>query len=438
LYGAAYRYFGTWTKALIAAGLPPTSGWTKPRVLEAIRIRFQKHASVPAIWQNKSLATAAGRRFGSRRAALMAAGVIPPNSVAKHSMTRQRIKDTILERYEKGLRLTGHDNPDLIDHARRHFGSWNKAISAAGLVPRQFTKWSKQRVIDELQTLRRQGSFENSTRVPDVNLLSAARRQFGCLHKALVAAGILTPGDTLRRNKKWTRQQVIQAIQNRYLQGLPMTYAGDRNLAAAARKCFGSWTEALMVAGLSTEAHRKRRRSWSREDIIREIQARRRQGLKTTDVCRSDGRLAAAAQRYFGRWHNALVAAEILPPDAKPRTLQSWSRQRVIREIQQRQRQGLTLNGNAPANSQLNATAKRHFGSWNAAIIAAGAVGAYGLHRKWYPDSVLDEIRAQHERGVPMTAVRKRYRSLAYAARRYFGGWRKALAAAGVARGAGQ
>lgn len=231
--------------------------WPNQSVLAEINARYQETGTIPGIWQNRRLATAAYNRFGSRRAALVAAGIVPPDPPRRTSLTAQAIIKTILARRKLALPLTGAGNPDLLDGARKHFGSWNKALVAAGLAPaRPFTPWPEERVVEALRTLKRQGQFEDSTKIVDKNLQSAARRRFGTLRAALVAAGILTSGETVRRKRKWTSERVIKTLQERRLQGLPLRFDSDRRLAMAAWKRFGSWQHALTAAGLRRETGR--------------------------------------------------------------------------------------------------------------------------------------------------------------------------------------
>jgi hypothetical protein len=227
-----------------------------------MRARYEATGSLLGIWQDKRLATAAFRRFGSRHAAQVAAGIIPADAPRRCSLTRQGVIHALLARHRQGRMLTADANLDLVDRARRLFGTWNGALEAAGLTPlHRSTRWSRERVIEAIQSLERHGHFEgSSTKIADKNLQSAARRRFGTLRAALIAAGILAPDETVRRQRKWTRQRVIEMLQDRRLQGLPLHYESDPRLAMAAWKYFGGWQRALDAAGLRREARTRKRR----------------------------------------------------------------------------------------------------------------------------------------------------------------------------------
>ena len=54
-------------------------------------------------------------------------------------------------------------------------------------------------------------------------------------------------------------------------------------------------------------------RRWNRQRIIAAIQERQRRGLKLTDVDEHDVALAQAARAYFGGWAAAVQAAGSTP-----------------------------------------------------------------------------------------------------------------------------
>ena len=108
------------------------------------------------------------------------------------------------------------------------------------------------------------------------------------------------------------------------------------------------------------------RRTWTNETVICAIQDYYRQG-RLAKVRNEDCGLYLAAAKRFGTWHKALIAAGITP------TRQSWPRERVIAEIIDRHRRGLPLTC-ARKESSLRGAAVRHFGSWHAAVLAAGLV----------------------------------------------------------------
>ena len=129
---------------------------------------------------------------------------------------------------------------------------------------------------------------------------------------------------------------------------------------------------------------------------------------------------------------------------------QVWTPELILDGIQRLARKGGPLSHGSVvgANPRLLYAAERLFGSWSAALAAAGVnlaeVRSESKARraekitKWSPESIVDQIKKLASSGERVTglAVRLRYPSLYYAAvsDRYFGGWSAALAAAGLER----
>jgi hypothetical protein len=105
----------------------------------------------------------------------------------------------------------------------------------------------------------------------------------------------------------------------------------------------------------------------------------------------------------------------------------------VIAEIRKRKREGAALTGRAVPD-RLRTAAAHAFGSWRAAIAAAGyRYVDVSAHRKYSDDDLLDEIRALARDNPAMTYAEVRRHRLADTLRRRFGSLRAALVRAGHA-----
>jgi hypothetical protein len=148
-----------------------------------------------------------------------------------------------------------------------------------------------------------------------ISLLRAATRYFGTWEAAITFAGLNY--EEIRRYKSWNRQRIITRIQELYENGVDLSWRNvcnhvDPQLAAAATKKshFGSWREALNAAGLDYETIR-RYRDWDDDrvlDLVREY-ANKGQQLNAKNVQQEDVALITAARRRFDSWHEALSAA---------------------------------------------------------------------------------------------------------------------------------
>lgn len=137
-------------------------------------------------------------------------------------------------------------------------------------------------------------------------------RLFGSWEKALKATGLQLPPRGTVHNKKWTKEKIVAEIQRI---DCPLRYSdiiasGRNNIYIAAQKLFGSWENAVVAAGLKVApaVHDKRDQRWTREKVLSEIRR-----LGTTghiDLARM-GRLDLyyGARTAFGSWRAALAAA---------------------------------------------------------------------------------------------------------------------------------
>ncbi len=427
---AMRRYFGSQDAALAAAGITEGRRWTEERVLEQLRAYRKRGLPRGGRDVPEALASAAHRLFGSWNAAIQAAGFTPVRCPAKP--TRRSAQDVLRElqwRQTQGLPLTSTADPRLYEAAKVKFGSWCDALEAAGIACKRQQKWSKEQILDQLRRWDAEGHFDDSTWLEDRTFAYAAYRLFGSWPAALVEAGILVPGQKARRRTEWTRQRVIETLQDRHVNGPPISHKKDKKLIAAAIVRFGTWHAARRAAGIPAGRPKTQTR-WTPEKVIGELRIRSERGQKMTNMDHTDACLADAARRYFGSYHDALVAAGLAAP-REPRKRTRWTRERLIAEIQSRHREGRPLSSGCLNNGSLVRAALRLFGGWRAALQAAGIPGVRIPRAKWDHQRVLDEIRTQKRKGVPLrkTSVGQ---SLYLVACRRFGSWRAALAAAGV------
>ena len=327
----------------------PRRTWTKDLVLDAIR-RSYAQGTLRTRWrEERSLIRAAVERFGSWQAAIEAAGL--PKYV--RSWIKRSTIEAIRALQREGVPLDRiwKEDPTLYHTAKRYFGTWRNALLAAGL-PCHRQTWSRRRVLDEIQDRRRRG--ESVAEMRSWNALAAAAKlYFGTWGAALLAAGV-----PYTRPRRWTKHMVLEQIRDRHQRGLPLVSSCRevRPLSQAGNRLFGSWNLALVAAGVPTN-----HRQWSKERVIQEIQHHYGHNLGTP--CRDDA-LKAAATRLFGSWTNAKSAAGAL--SARER-----SRQRIIQAIQDRYVKGEPVES-LREDPKLALAAKRAFGSWGKALLAAG------------------------------------------------------------------
>ena len=261
----------------------------------------------------------------------------------------------------------------------------------------------------------------------------------------------------------WTREKIIRDICRRESAGLPLCLSVhnqgvEAGMYQAASRIFGSWKNAVTAAGFPASRARKNS-DWTPARIKKVIRSlsHRKQPLGACELKNRYGHFVAAARRQFGSWSRAVIAAGIDPQ--RMRRAPTWSRERVIEQI-------LTLAlRNEPLQRRLVQprafveAATRLFGSWKAAVAAAGldlnvVAGCQPLmpsrpravnhavtlaanhrpHTRWTDDDILSGISRRFRDNLALyaTAVYDDDRALYRAATRRFGNWKTALQSAGL------
>ncbi len=198
------------------------------------------------------------------------------------------------------------------------------------------------------------------------------------------------------------------------------------------------WSAAsrLKVGRSIVRHHDRIGRKWSPEAVLEKVRARgaASKAMHLTAVLEEGLRdLVAAATVHLGSWGEACRAAGI----GNYRLRKSWTRDEVLAEIQSRHRAGKPMYQRAVLldHRSLVAGARKSIGAWTEALRLAGVPKELRKEKRgpwiWTHERILEEIRRLHDvgqsvaaRGVPPT--------LYQAGRKRFGGWGRALEAAGV------
>lgn len=239
-----------------------------------------------------------------------------------------------------------------------------------------FNRWNRERVIEALRDLVGGGDFVPYHLVrKDPPLSRAVRRYFGCYRYALQAAGLSRAPHPYRRQER--RAAIVKMIHERIAAGLPLNSNGVRlewdSLYHRAVRRFGSWSEALRAADLDAEKCRARRR-WTREQVLQAIEARKGAGLSVRpyDVFRQDRKLYSKACEHFSSWRAALEAVGV-PYDGMATHLR-LSDEEVLARVRAyvADAGSLVVSHALKIRPGLVAAARRHFGSWRYALEKAG------------------------------------------------------------------
>jgi hypothetical protein len=206
---------------------------------------------------------------------------------------------------------------------------------------------------------------------------------FGSWRAALDAAGV-DDERAPKRRRKWTRERIIRRIRELHDRGVDLSHSSAKRehqylvVVASDERMFGSWREAVEASGLSYDAVSKHE-SWTKEKIISRIRQLHRRGesLSHESTKQKHGALVSAASspRYFGSWERAIRAAGLSYD--RIRRIESWDRAKILEKIRELHAQGVALNNanmrRMGYRGMMEAAARRqNFGSWEAAVRAAG------------------------------------------------------------------
>jgi len=202
---AAAKYVGSWTRARALAGVSfkpmrrsTMEAWDAARVVAVIRERRHRDEPLAASKVPRSLLSAAGRIFGSWRAAITAAGLDYESIMLARRVEDGEILDWLRTLAGAKPEMTLFDLDKLGEHAvicRRRWGSYEAAAKAAGIAgwPRRTRApaMSRTSVLRELRKRAKQALTVAAVRKSEggYQLITGVLHHFETWDDALIAAG---------------------------------------------------------------------------------------------------------------------------------------------------------------------------------------------------------------------------------------------------------
>jgi len=243
--------------------------WTKDEIVKAIKRAYAQGRDLSyngMAAKQQSLVSAAAYHFGSYRKAVERAGVDYAEVTRRPRWNKQRIIALVksARRDEQDLHWSAvTKRRDELGRAAfaslqpRLFGSWDRALTAAGLDAddvNRYRKWDKDSIVFELRARSRDHEPLNSGSLQrdEPGLHAAAVRHFGSYDDALRAAK-LDPMK-LRQRRAWNKQRVRDDLKDAQKDGGHLSDSSIRKenpaLYGAAVRLFGSFTAARTAAGI--------------------------------------------------------------------------------------------------------------------------------------------------------------------------------------------
>jgi len=368
-----------------------------------------------------------------------------------------------------------HRDVTLSSAGKKFFGGWKQAIEAAGLDYNLIKKNSPGRKYPDkasvIKEIRRRASAGKPLYVLSLNvgehrdavLYIYSKEYFGSWKLAIKAAGL--PEKALKppvRRIYPDKASIIAGIQKRHAENKPVHVTAitrgewrDETLWIRGVEYFGSWENAIEVAGLSPDKllnPTRPSRYPNKTSVIKEIQRRETTGLPLNGLAvakgsQRDPSLHKHGQKHFGSWQNALEAAGVSFEEVRLKPKCRYpDKDSVITKIKQMYKEGIPLNGLAIAKGKqsdptLYKCAQKYFGKWETAIETAG-ISYKEIRAKKRPlrypdkDAIIREIRRRVSVGLSINGLAvsegKEADTALYKYAPYFlGSWKKAVSAAG-------
>ncbi len=140
-------------------------------------------------------------------------------------------------------------------------------------------RWSREEILQQIKQCHTCGedllhpSFKEKNR--SLYLAACAHRYFGSWRRAIRAAGL--DHETMRESRVWTKARILRTIQEMQEQGQPLGWAHIKNVcpgiyrAARRKENFGSWHNALIAAGIEPAPRGRGRRPNALKELERGI-----------------------------------------------------------------------------------------------------------------------------------------------------------------------
>lgn len=236
----------------------------------------------------------------------------------------RRIRDLYRQGQDVSYNAMARANQGLISSANYYYGSYRKAVEAAGIDYAEICqkpRWNPDRVVDVILQGHRAG-FDLSWAI-----VSKRRDELGCAAKAAIRLrGFGNWNDALRkagldpdavsRYRHWPPRAIIGELKRRAAAGEPLNSKAIQaelpGLYGAAVRQLGSYDNALRKAGVNPKTIAQRRQ-WDQSAVCARLREFERDHGQVSQVMlrQHDSGLMRAIRIWFGDLPKAIAAAGV-------------------------------------------------------------------------------------------------------------------------------
>ena len=224
------KVFGSYEKALLAAGLKPNHRYyTRQQLIKQLQQKYAELKRRPRTKEvdddpNMASMQTFRKRFGSYEAALKAAKVPTRATGQGYKYTRteliRQLQAKAQELDKAPTTQQANDDPNMASAGvfARRFGSFENALKAAGISTRRTrAKYTRAELVQQLQVkakaLNRPPTQDEVNDDPEMASANTFTNEFGSLTKAIEAAGL-----KVRNKREYTDVELLESLKRKYLE----------------------------------------------------------------------------------------------------------------------------------------------------------------------------------------------------------------------------
>lgn len=290
-------------------------------------------------------------------------------------------------------------------------------------------KWTREKVLNRIDELSEEGVASSTSEHPELRRMAVSF--FDSWTEACDIVGVTTRDDA----RSYSDQQILEEIRSRSEDGVAPSASDDKSFHLLVYNRFGSWTEACRKAGVTpvSEANQDRIDQWKTRDDIRDALRARSDGEYAPNS-QEHNVLMKAVLKLYDTWTDAVEDAGLKTYEEKSRR-EGYEQKAPptdwSREKVVERIREVSEDGEAPSTKEVQAlskVAKNYFDSWVEACRAAG-LEREDDRKKWTRKKMIQQLRKDATDGVAPDTYTIGYTNSVI---RMFGSWENACGAAGL------